>query len=110
MICAVLALLMLPSCEKGSADGYQFGQRGFTHLTPDIEFVEHQSQQELVAAAPATTRNDIKNKGGELLAWSVLKGPNHNICVVHIVNPQVKYAPELIGHEVAHCIYGRWHA
>lgn len=30
-------------------------------------------------------------------------------CVIHIIDVEVAYQPETIGHEFTHCIYGAWH-
>jgi hypothetical protein len=30
-------------------------------------------------------------------------------CVIHIIDPEVDYQPEIIGHEFAHCAYGSFH-
>ena len=65
------------------------------------------TQSELVAAAPAATRKAVAAEGRDLMAWSVLRPSG---CEVHIVDPAVKYAPEWIGHEIVHCVYGRFHS
>jgi hypothetical protein len=31
-------------------------------------------------------------------------------CVIHIIDPEVAYMPEIIGHEFAHCAYGSFHS
>lgn len=34
---------------------------------------------------------------------------NGRRCVIHIVDPVVRYKPTIMGHELNHCIYGDWH-
>lgn len=103
-----LAALAATSCDQQptAADGYQFERKEFTRLAPAATFVVHRSQAELVAAAPAATRAAVKAEGRSLMAWSVIRPAG---CEVHIVDPAVRYAPEWIGHEVAHCVFGRFH-
>jgi len=44
--------------------------------------------------------------GRELMAWSIIRAGN---CEVHIVDPSRSYQPQWTGHEVTHCIWGRFH-
>lgn len=106
---ALLALALLAGCDQPSADGYAFGAKEFTHTAPAIRFVVHRSLTDLRNAAPFDINAQARSQGRELMAWSTLSGPGHTSCTVHIVDPAVSYQPEWIGHEVTHCIYGRWH-
>lgn len=102
----VAALLASCNQQPAGADGYAFEAKEFTRLAPAATFVVHRSQAELVAAAPAATRDAVTAQGRQLMAWSVIRPSG---CEVHIVDPAVRYAPEWIGHEVTHCVYGRFH-
>lgn len=88
-----------------AADGYNFEQKEFTNTNIHIEFVVHQSYDELREAAKF---HGIK-RYMKIRAFSELKSPYYDTCVVHIIDPDIHYAPEYIGHEITHCIYGRWH-
>lgn len=88
-----------------SFDGYRFEGKEFTNLDTKIEFVVHNSYSELREAAKTV---GIKNYRS-VKAFSTLHKPDYKRCVVHIVDPSKLYAPEYIGHEITHCIYGRWH-
>lgn len=102
---AALALaLMLAACERSpAADTYRFEHKEWQHLAPPITVVVHPSIAALRAAAPDSARSE----GHILMAWSLI---NSGGCEVHIVDPAVSYQPEWLGHEVAHCLWGRWHA
>lgn len=97
--------LILASCDNRppGKDQYPFNKAEYVRLKPDISFVVHSSLEDLRKKAPA----ESKTEGRILMAWSSLMG---NTCEVHIVDPQVSYKPEWIGHEITHCIYGRWHS
>lgn len=30
-------------------------------------------------------------------------------CIIHTVDPSIIYAPQYMGHEISHCIFGNWH-
>jgi hypothetical protein len=109
---AITTLLIagaLTGCEipvdGTSFDGYRFELKEFNNLDTKIEFVVHGSYGELREAARSL---GIKNHKS-VRAFSTLHRPDYKRCVVHIVDPSKLYAPEYIGHEITHCIYGRWH-
>lgn len=95
-------ILLLAGCGQGS-DAYQFERKEFERSQPAITIVTHPSLADLRAKAPASATAD---KGRELMAWSIIRPTS---CEVHIVDPAQKWQPEWIGHEVAHCAWGRWH-
>ncbi|SKB62105.1 hypothetical protein [Sphingopyxis flava] len=97
---ALLAAVLLAGC--GPADGYQFERKEFERAAPNITVVTHPSLKALRDAAPASA----KEGAAELQAWSAITSRG---CEMHIVDPTQSYQPEWIGHEAAHCVYGRWH-
>jgi len=103
-IAAALAGCEVPSSVKGF-DGYEFAGKEFNNTDTKIEFVVHPSYRDLRESALAS---GIKNHKS-VMAFSTLNRPDYKRCVVHIIDPDVVYAPEYIGHEIVHCIYGRWH-
>lgn len=101
--------LMACNGQPEASDGYRFQHAEFVHLEPEVTFVVHRNLDDLRRHAPSAANAQLEGGRRALFAWSVLTGPTHNRCEVHIVDPTVSYEPEWIGHEVAHCIYGRWH-
>lgn len=101
MIRALIPALLLAGCGE-AADGYQFEGKEFERPRPGIEIVTHRSVAELRAAAPASAQAE----GRELMAWAVIRPDG---CTVHVVDPSAAWKPEWLGHEVAHCVWGRWH-
>lgn len=100
----MVAALMSCNEQPGAADGYVFSNAEYRRLSQPITFVEHHSLAELRFEARTAGAPD---DGRELMAWSELRSGG---CTVHILDPSVRYYPEWIGHEITHCIYGRWHS
>lgn len=95
-------MLLLSGCGEAS-DGYRFERKEFERPRPEITIVTHPTIADLRANAPDAARQP---EGRELMAWSIIR-PNE--CEVHVVDPAASYQPQWIGHEVAHCVWGRWH-
>lgn len=97
-------LLLLAGCDQGgAADGYRFGQKEFDRTRPAITIVTHPTIADLRAKAPKAAQQP---EGRDLMAWSIIRPDG---CEVHVVDPARSYQPQWIGHEVAHCVWGRWH-
>lgn len=106
-ICVLAMALVLAGCDghdNRGDDGYLFGAKEWQHDHMTITLVVHPSIENLRRAAPVAV---AQPEGRELMAWSVLRG---DACEIHVVDPAVDYAPQWIGHEFAHCAWGRWHA
>ncbi len=99
---AALALLLLAGCGQGS-DSYTFERKEFDRPQPSITIVTHPTLADLRAKAPASAKS---HSGRALFAWSIIRPTN---CEVHVVDPAKDWRHEWIGHEVAHCVWGRWH-
>ncbi|MGQ3101005.1 MAG: hypothetical protein ACT6Q5_13240 [Sphingopyxis solisilvae] len=97
----IVAALALAGCD-GASDGHQFGDKEFHRARPNITVVTHSTLADLRAAAPASAKRGDR----ELMAWGIIRPDG---CEIHIIDPAVSYQPEWIGHEVAHCAWGRWH-
>jgi len=105
IIYPLLFTLIMSGCQeagKGS-DGYVFEEKEYTNLTPEIEFVVIPNQKEF----DRLQKKHAPNVEG-LQAFARLF-PSVNKCIIYIKDPEWQYAPEFIGHEVTHCIFGRWH-
>lgn len=104
-ILAASSLLAIMESPSKGADGYKFLHKEFEQTNINIEFVIYPSYRDLQQAAK--TRG-VK-KYNQTRAFSILHSPDYRTCTVHIIDPEKHYDPEFIGHEITHCIYGRWH-
>jgi hypothetical protein len=98
-----LAALLLTACHQEGADGYSFDHKEYDQHQVTVTIIQHPSLADLRRRAPEATEQ-VRD---QLAAWSVLHGDR---CEVHVVDPTVSWQPEWIGHEVAHCAWGRWHS
>lgn len=99
--------LTLASCDNSSgqgADGYTFEKRERNPATHSIRVVEYDTLQQLQAAIPP----GHVPEGRELQAWGTINKSGTQ-CTIHVLRPERSYKPEWIGHEAAHCFWGRWH-
>lgn len=103
-IISAAALLGACATPQASSDGYVFGEPEFTRTSMTMEIVIHDDLLKLRRSIP----NGHVAFGRELMAWSAID-LNRNHCEVQIIDPRHTYAPEALGHELTHCIYGRWH-
>lgn len=109
IITGIMGLLFTgcePSKPKGK-DGYTFEQA--TWIQPNVQI-------KVVMVPNAVEMNKIfKERGNklaesrELMAFAVLTPAKPEQCTIYIVDPQVRYQPEWLGHEFAHCLFGEWH-
>lgn len=107
----VLSLLLSGCANVGvssafsyGADDYRFLEKEYENLTPLVEFVLMKNEQEF----NSERKRALGTKWSTVSAftfWNEEKGK----CTIYIKDPEWKYEPELIGHEVAHCIWGRFH-
>lgn len=101
------AALLLAACDGGSgvgADGYRFGHKEKQDTELEISVVVHNTRNEVLEAAEDAGVTIPQSR--VLMAWGELRG---SACTIHIISPEVAYEPEWLGHELAHCIWGRWH-
>lgn len=103
---ALPLLALLAACERTAADDHRFVRKEIDNRVVTVTIVPHATVQDLRAAAAAS--NATIERGREVMAWSAVY-PQSRRCEVHVVDPAVSYQPEWIGHELAHCAYGRWH-
>ncbi len=101
----IIAAMTLAGCGgAGEApDGHQFGAKEFDRTRPNITIVTHPTLTDLRRAAPKGTVDAGKV---DMMAWGIIRPDG---CEIHVVDPAVSYQPQWIGHEVAHCAWGRWH-
>ena len=98
--------LFLVSCDPGpgnGADDYKFEVKEYEKQTVTVTIQVFKSQLELDQYA---RDHNIKVTG--LAAFGKLY-PSLDRCTIFVVDPARKYEPEFLGHEFAHCVWGRWH-
>jgi hypothetical protein len=103
---SIVLLLFLASCGKGpqqGKDGYVFGEKQYEQSPVTVSVVVYKRQKDIYLAAKAKGANYP-----DVTAFSVLSG-DRATCTIHMIDPSVKYAPEFVGHEFLHCVYGQWH-
>lgn len=87
-----------------AADNYRFLEKEYETLKPGVEFVLLRNQEEYKAVMKQQFGSDWKTISA-FTFWDKQKAT----CKIYIKDPAWEYTPELIGHEVAHCIWGRFH-
>lgn len=101
--CASLFLLSACNSNQGY-DGYIFGKKQYEKNAVLVVVATYKTDAEFKAAA----KKYIKTDYDKVAAFSLVN-PNTDVCTIHMMDPSVKYQPEFIGHEFAHCLYGQWH-
>lgn len=100
MVRLLLLVFLLAACDSSRKDGFVFVRKETNYETITVHIRTYATDKELNDAAKA------RGVTTEVNAWGVLKG---NECTIHVRDPSVMYQPEFIGHEIAHCVWGRWH-
>lgn len=86
------------------SDGYVFNRKEYENTTPGVKFVLLQNSSEMTEVKKKFFGPNWKQVSA-FTEWN----PDKGTCTIYIMDPNWQYKPELIGHEVAHCIWGRWH-
>ena len=97
----LLLSLALASCGQPS-DGYAFDQAEFERRSQAVTVIEHPTLAEMRRAAPAEALVD----GRALHGFSYLRPSG---CEIHVTDLRAAEARLWLGHEMTHCVYGRWH-
>ena len=97
-------LLIGCTTTNRGTDGYSFHKKEYENVTPGVEFVLLQTAKEKAEVQKKFFGTDW-NRVSAFTEWN----PEEGVCKIYIMDPYWQYTPELIGHEVAHCIWGRWH-
>ncbi len=112
----LIAALFLASCDnssapKNGADDYHFEGKEYTLIEQKYTFVVVPNEKEWNALADQY----VGIPGDDLGAFSRLRlnraepDLKGSECIVYIRDPDWKYEPEFIGHEIIHCLFGKWH-
>jgi hypothetical protein len=103
---AIFAALALAGCQQQGADGYAYERTEFDRREIAVTVVAHPSLADLRAEA---ARRGVSDGDREIMAFGLVAA-DRPACEIHIVDPAKDYRPEWIGHELTHCIRGRWHS
>ena len=98
--------------RETGADGYRFSTKSIERKEVRIKIVTYKTSEALEKALKSHLGNDPKYsaiKASRVEAFSILELPEYNVCTIHMIDPEVSYEPEYVGHEMLHCIYGQWH-
>ena len=94
------------------ADGYSFYSKNVERKEVRVKIVTYKTYDALEKALKSHLGNDPKYsaiKASRVEAFSILELPEYDVCTIHMIDPDVSYEPEYVGHEMMHCIYGQWH-
>ncbi|MEW4468995.1 hypothetical protein AB1K62_14305 [Parasphingorhabdus sp. JC815] len=100
-IIILAAPALLASCGQ-AGDGYAFDGAEFERRSQPVTVVEHASLHDLRAAAP----DEAHVQGRDLMGFSYLRPDG---CEIHVTDLRKSAARSWLGHEMTHCVYGRWH-
>lgn len=104
---SLLLALALAACEptgQVATDGYLFETAQEKLSQRQITVTLHATREDLVRSHPDV----VEVQGSKIQAYATYS-PNGDRCWIHIVDPAKGYQPEFYGHELTHCLYGRWH-
>jgi hypothetical protein len=87
-----------------------FGTRQFEKKIVTVEVVVHKDLDALQEEARRIgVVRKLNDQSASVQAFTHLYPPNFDTCTIHMVDPSSHYAPEFVGHEFLHCVYGQWH-
>lgn len=109
LIGIALAASLVPSvvnAKPRSDDGFAFIQEDWQRLNLNVRIVVH---PDLAALRKAAYDAGLSGDSDTPLAWSKINTNPNAPCEIHIIDPNKDGTRRVIGHELLHCIYGRWH-
>jgi hypothetical protein len=86
-------------------DGHLWEGKEWTHTFVSINVVEYKNYWDLTQDYKKV--NGVLPKGAVLNAFTTYDGLT--TCTLHIIDPDLDYRPEIIGHELMHCVHGDFH-
>ena len=97
--------------EDVQADGYYFEGPSFEHpvLNQRIRVVLVKTQEEMTRLYEEKTGHVFDPTGKRKVLAFAFPSQNKKFCTLYIPDPREGYRPELLGHELTHCIFGYWH-
>ena len=113
-----LSIISTTAISAVGRDGYEFpsSREIINDKVVQIRVIYLDSQRDLLikfkkldTSSKSKTRPDGEDKDRKLYAFSLVSKLG-GVCTVYIVNPTKTYRPEILGHEVFHCLEGDWHS
>jgi len=108
LLTVFMATLFLFGCDtpapSKSKDHYWFETKEYETTELGVSVRLYANKTDLQSAAKALGIADPES----IQAFGALK-PYASSCTIHLVDPMNNYEPEYYGHELAHCIWGRFH-
>jgi hypothetical protein len=103
-----IAMGLIYGCSERQSDeapdGYYFEQPEYVKTELEVKMVLFKEKSEFrKVAMEKGAWND-----GTVQAFGTIN-PDGNSCTIYTYDATVKYQPHYWGHELAHCVYGRWH-
>ena len=95
--------IMIEDDKQYARDGYVFDRKEYEHTDVSIKFVLLKNEIERKNAF------ELFGKYSDRIAGYTVQSEDTNECTIYIKDTDWIYQPEIIGHEVAHCIWGKWH-
>ena len=103
MFVVLLTMAIMSIANNPQAtDGYVFERKQFTNSNIRVTMVYYDTLEELRLEA------QIRDFGNTDHLIAFAEG-HRKYCEIHTVDPEISYHPERYGHELMHCIHGRWH-
>lgn len=102
LLLMVGVLAVLGGCDQVAKDGYRFERAEYFRDDVRVKTVAFPDRRSFELTARLKGVEDPSS----LEAFSVL---NKEGCTIYIEDPVKSYRPEFYGHELAHCVYGRFH-
>ena len=112
---ALIILLFVTSCDSGkkASDEYYFEDKEYTLIEQDYIFVVIDNNTEWNDLVKQYVGPEYQGDGIGAFSRLRLNREDPNLagseCIVYIKDPSWVYEPEYIGHEIVHCLYGKWH-
>ena len=103
---AILLALAIAAPAERYSDDHVFRGVQFRNYAPSIRVVTYKSQAELSHSYEAVHKMPL-GAGERVRAFAY--GHPDGVCEIHLIDPELDYQPALLGHELAHCLYGHWH-
>ena len=103
-IAAGFALLVAGCNRQPAADGYKFEKHEFQRSDIEVSIVQFGNRSDFEKAAKAKGIADP----AALAAFGAV-ATDEPRCTIYAMYIPNNYEPEYLGHELTHCIYGRFH-
>lgn len=101
------AMMQISACKPAAGDDVDFVGREFDRSEVRVHVVTHKTLEDLRRAAEKSRAVVAQDRN--LMAFGIVRGSDQP-CEVHVLEPEKDAATRLwLGHEVAHCLWGRWH-